>query len=398
MAGITGQGDTFDLPNFVGELFQVGRNDFPFLSAIGGLTGGKQANAKEFEWQYWDLRSPANRYNLEGADAPTAKERVRANASNVLQIVQEAVEVSYTKQAAIGQLGDPNVAGSNPITNEFDWQIQQELVQIARDLNYSFINGAYAKPADNATERQTRGILAAIATNVVTPDPTVSAGADLTGEADTELFTTGSAHGLTVGDLVQIDTLIGGTGLTADTNYWVRSVPSTTTFTLSATRGGAILAYSTDVTTGSSITSYPRVTADYLGDAMQSAFVNGGLALGETRTAIVGAHQKRRLTQALITDASYEERSRTVGGVNVSVIETDFGPLNIMLDITVPDDTIILASMEDITPVFLLIPGKGFLFVEPLARVGSAERAQIYGEVGLEYGNEQKHAKLTGLG
>ena len=32
-----------------------------------------------------------------------------------------------------------------------------------------------------------------------------------------------------------------------------------------------------------------------------------------------------------------------------------------------------------------------------LAKVGSAERTQIYGEIGLEYGNEAAHAKITGM-
>ena len=42
-------------------------------------------------------------------------------------------------------------------------------------------------------------------------------------------------------------------------------------------------------------------------------------------------------------------------------------------------------------------PGKGFLFQEPLAKVGSADRTQIYGEIGLEYGSEAAHGKITRL-
>jgi hypothetical protein len=78
MAGITGQGTTFNLPNFVGELFAVSREDTPFLSSIGGLTGGRAAESTLFQWQSYDLRAAADdRQRLEGAAAPTAEERVR---------------------------------------------------------------------------------------------------------------------------------------------------------------------------------------------------------------------------------------------------------------------------------------------------------------------------------
>src|SRR5687768_18598782 len=104
MAGITGQGDTFDLPNYVGELFAVTPEDTPFLSAIGGLTGGESADATLFQWQGYDLRdASASRQRLEGADAPTAEARVRFNVTNVVEIHQEALELSYTKLASTGQ-------------------------------------------------------------------------------------------------------------------------------------------------------------------------------------------------------------------------------------------------------------------------------------------------------
>src|SRR5688500_16774499 len=105
MAGIIGMGTTFNMPNFVGELFNISRESTPLLSAIGGLTGGREAFDKRFEWEYYDLRAPdATRQKVEGADAPPAEERVRANAYNVLEIHQEAVEMSYTK-LAVGARG-----------------------------------------------------------------------------------------------------------------------------------------------------------------------------------------------------------------------------------------------------------------------------------------------------
>jgi len=326
MAGITGQGTTFNLPNFVGELFAVTPTDTPFLSSIGGLSGGERTASTLFQWQGYDLRAAEdNRQRTEGANAPTAEARVRFNVTNVVEIHQEAVELSYTKQAAVGQFhstgsthpGSVGIAGSNPVTDEMDWQIQQNLIQMARDIEKSFISGAFANPATNATARKTRGLLEAVTTNVIAKD--------------------------------------GGSGAAAP------------------------------------------LTEDDVLDLLQMVWENGGIQVSETATLMCNAWQKRQLTDIFVTQKNYQEQSRNVGGVAVQTIETDFGRLNVMLNRHMPTDEIAVVSLEECAPVFLEIPGKGFLFVEPLSKVGAADRFQIYGEVGLKYGNEKAHGKITNL-
>lgn len=312
MAGISGLGTTFNLPNYVGELFNVSPEDTPFLSAIGGLTGGVAVNSTVFTWSSYDLRDAADdRQRLEGADAPTAEGRVRAAGSNVLEIHQEQVSVSYTKQAATNQFAGtaPFVGGPNGVTDELAWQLQQEFKQIARDVEKSFITGSYVLPSNNSTARSTRGLLEAIETNVV----------DLS---------------------------------------------------------DAVL------------------TADDVLDLMQEVWTNGGIQESETRTLMVNAALKRKLTSLFVTDKSYQEQTRNVGGVNLQSIETDFGRTNILLSRYVPTDTIIVASLEDCAPAFLEIPGKGHFFAEPLAKTGASEKVQVYGEIGLRYGNERKHGAI----
>jgi hypothetical protein len=71
--------------------------------------------------------------------------------------------------------------------------------------------------------------------------------------------------------------------------------------------------------------------------------------------------------------------------------------LNVMLDRMVPVNTLAIVSMEQCRPVYLEIPEKGHFFTEPLAKTGAKDRAQIYGEVGLEYGNQAAHGKMTNL-
>ena len=63
----------------------------------------------------------------------------------------------------------------------------------------------------------------------------------------------------------------------------------------------------------------------------------------------------------------------------------------------IPTDDILIADLSFLKPVFLDIPGKGHFFVEPLAQTGAAYKYQVYGEIGLEYGPEQFHAKITNL-
>lgn len=72
----------------------------------------------------------------------------------------------------------------------------------------------------------------------------------ITSVASTDVITTGSAHGFNVGDPVWFNTLTGGAGFTENILYYVRSVPSTTTFTVSATLGGALHNHTTNLTAG----------------------------------------------------------------------------------------------------------------------------------------------------
>lgn len=64
--------------------------------------------------------------------------------------------------------------------------------------------------------------------------------------ASTGVFTTPASHGLVVGDMVKVATVVTTAGIVANTTYYVRTAPSGTTFTLSATSGGAALTLTTD--------------------------------------------------------------------------------------------------------------------------------------------------------
>src|SRR5262245_18370770 len=315
MGTLAGLATTYDLPNYGGELVLVTPADTPFLSAIGGLSADDSdlvVAATEFTWQTEDLGEAAQHSNLEGA-APTIEKRTRASFSNVVQIFQYGVEVSYSKLAARQQLANLGNGSVNPVQDELDHQTELKLQTRARDVNYSFINGAYQKPANNLTARKTRGLLAAI-TTIVTA---------------------------------------------------AASAPLSETMVL---------------------------------DMIQGVYDARGVHQELMPILITNSTQKRKLSKIFITDKNYREETRNVGGVNVQVIETDFGRIGIMLERAMPSTALAFAHIGLCKPKFLVIPGKGVFFVEALAKTGASEKYQLYGEVGLEYGDEASHSKITGLG
>lgn len=397
MAGITGMGTTFNLPNYTGELFALTPEDTPLLSAIGGLTGGGQTTSVEFEWETYDLRDPAQRTRVEGATAPTAEERVRANVTNVCQIHQEQVSVSYTKQAAFGQVASPQAApfnhagGSNPVTNEMSWQVEQTIKQIALDVNWSFINGSYVKPTTNATARQTKGILAAVTTN------RIAKGVTTTGATSATDTVTSTGHGLSDNDKIVFTITGAATNIVAGRTYFVDAVDANT-FKVSTSAGGTALTLGT--ATGLAYTNpwETALTATHVNDLLQLAYDNGGISEQFTATLLCNSAQKRAITAAYAgAYGQFQETSRTVGGVNVTTVVTDFGTLNVMMDRHMPQDTIAAVSLEQLMPVFLNQPGRGVFFEEPLAKTGASDQVQLYGEIGLKFGNEKAHAVMTGL-
>ena len=171
MGAVSGQGTTYNLPNYHGELYTISPTETPFLSAIGGLQGNEieTTTATQFEWQTVDRRSSsANNVALEGATAPSGSERSRSNVTNVVEIHHSAIEVSYTKLAARGQYSGANIAPEidDFVADELAIQTTAELQSMAIDIEKSFLSGTYQKPSDNSTARQTRGVLTAITTNV----------------------------------------------------------------------------------------------------------------------------------------------------------------------------------------------------------------------------------------
>lgn len=316
MSNVTGIGTTWNLPNYAGELFTADPTQTPLLSMIGGLTGGKQTDNFEFPTAVlFDYPAAAQPEISEtaSATAPAASAIARSQESNVVQIHQEVIDLTYAKLSNGGRMSGINTAGqtANP-ADEKAWQIQQKLIKIARDVEYSFINGTFQKATSATVANKTRGMLE-LAASASTVDASSSA-------------------------------------LTVD-----------------------------------------MIKALMLQMADNGAYFNNMILFA-------GAKQKQAITSLYEKQLGYNQgAARNVGGMNVTEIETDFCKLGIVWDRFMPDDSILIADVAHIAPVFQAVPGKGVLFEEELAKVGASDRIQIYGQIGLAHGPAFLHGSITGL-
>ena len=160
---------SFAVLNYSGMLFDKGNTRTPLSSMIGGRI--KTTNHVEFatgqEFTTGGGSQPAISENA-SLTAPTPSFITRAQKTNVTQIFQESVAVSYGKMSNMGTLSGLNVEGqvANP-QSEIDFQVGARMRKIANDVEYTFINGVYQKAANDSTANKTRGLLAAIETNTM---------------------------------------------------------------------------------------------------------------------------------------------------------------------------------------------------------------------------------------
>lgn len=313
---VSGIGTTWNLPNYAGELFTADATQTPFLAMAGGLTGGRQTDNFEFPTAVLYDFPEASQPNISedaSATAPAASHIARTQESNVVQIHQEVIDLTYAKMSNAGRMSGLNTAGQQPNPeSEKDWQVQQKLIKIARDVEFSFLQGTYNKTSSSSTANKTRGMI--------------------------ELAKT-SSH------------IEGEAGL---------------------------------------------LTIDMLKELYLEMAKNG--AYFQNMVLFCNAFQKQLITSLYEKQLGYNTpATRNVGGMNITEIETDFFKMGVVWDRFMPDDTILIADMAHVAPVFQEVPGKGVLFQEELAKTGASERIQIYGQIGLAHGPAFLHGVITGL-
>lgn len=294
-------------------LFNKGNTRTPFLSMIGGKTGYTNSVefilGQEYASEDGDIPEISETGSL---TAPEASYITRKQNTNVTQIFQDAVAISYAKMSNMGTLAGANLDGqtANP-QNELDFQVANKMKKLARSIEKTFIQGAYNKATNDSEVNKTRGMDSAIVTNVIDAKSSV---------LDIWL----------VNDLVQKIRDNGGD--ISNLTLWVDTI------SLNQLNGSA---------------------------------VESGVELGK----------------------AYESEY----GIQVRDLLLPIGKVKLALGEFIPAGTVYAFNFDAIRPIEQPVPSKGNFFLEPLAKTGAGEKYQLFGQIGLDYGNEVLHGKITGL-
>ena len=160
---------SFGVLNYSGMLFNKGNTRCPLSSIIGGRA--KTTNHVEFvtgqEYTTAGGTQPAISETA-SLTAPEATVVTRTQKTNVTQIFQETVGISYGKMSNMGTLSGINIANQqeNPM-NELDFQVAAKMQKVNRDIEFTFVQGTYNKATTDSTINKTRGLTEAIESNVV---------------------------------------------------------------------------------------------------------------------------------------------------------------------------------------------------------------------------------------
>lgn len=160
---------SFSVLNYSGMLFNKGNTRTPLSTMIGGKM--KTTNHVEFvtgqEYTGGGAGSQPSISEEASLTAPASSVTTREQKTNVTQIFQESVSISDAKMSNMGTLSGVNIANqqANPM-NELDFQTAVKMQKIARDIEYTFIQGTHHKASSDSDANKTRGLNEAITTNV----------------------------------------------------------------------------------------------------------------------------------------------------------------------------------------------------------------------------------------
>lgn len=161
---------------------------------------------------------------------------------------------------------------------------------------------------------------------------------------------------------------------------------------------GIVTSVSADTTTDYVLVALQTASREVINDLSKKLYDNGA----PMRNCVLMVNSQSKLdlgdSYSSLTDGwNVQPRSYSVFGVNVTDLETEFGRYPVVLNRHLDVNTVLIVDLDVCSPFFMPIPGKGHFFLEPLAKLGSYDRAQLYGEIGLKYGPSGWHAKAINL-
>ena len=342
MAAISGANPIVasDVNNFTGELFKITPHRTPLLAAAGGLNGGIVTNTTFFQFQKQDNATVSSVTPDDEGGQPNYSGRSRAAQQGVLQIFHEAVQISFTAQAASGEIvpfnlsgnyknSDPALAleGNNPITDELAYQMELLLETVAKKVEWAAFNASYNDGV--VGNRQMRGL---------------KEHQDLAGGTSVDHVSAGAAQKL---------------------NWEIIADAMKALYDAGAPMRQPVLFVS------------PTMLLD-----LNKELVNA--TVGSVNYGIL-------------------PRDRSVGGVNIDTIVTPFGQIGLALSDYLPSGSTagkqaFIVDLSFVKPVFLNIPGYGTMFVRDIDQDDYARIAKaVYMEMAFDFGPQQFHCQIDNV-
>jgi hypothetical protein len=354
--------------NFTGELFKVGGQRTPLLSAVGGLNGGKVLNSTFWQIQVED-NAIVNSEPTKAQEGSTPTEylgRDRAAYTYVTQIFHKGVQMTYTALASTQNQnpfdlsanivnssdGDGTTTagdklalfGGSPVADEFAFQMEKAMEKVAREVEWFVFNGTFADGANvtpGSGTREMRGIAEWLELNANADNSTAASANPLGGNI---------YYNDTVGDASGTDQVLS----------------------FDAIAGAMKRLYDAHAPLNQPVLC---VTPKQLLD-LNTELLQGNVGI----------------TGAIIP------RDRNVAGIDIDTVVTPFGSIGMMVidpDI-MPSNKAFILDLAHVQPVFTNIPGFGTVFVRDLdqdanARIGKA----VYMEMGFEYGPPSYHCEIS---
>ena len=167
MALPTGTAGVFAPVNIAGALFNKTDTRTPLFNMLGGVAVGSREFLTGAEYSLGSASQPAISETA-SLTAPTPSFTERTQGTNVTQIFQRAVSVTYRKSSNTDALTGLNLAGqNNNVPSELSFQLGNRLAEIRNDMEYTILNGTYNKATTADEADKTRGIIEAISSNTV---------------------------------------------------------------------------------------------------------------------------------------------------------------------------------------------------------------------------------------
>ena len=172
---------------------------------------------------------------------------------------------------------------------------------------------------------------------------------------------------------------------------------ATTTATAAKTRG-----IITGITTNTVAAAGAALTKPLIDKLLRTMADNGSPFTDPV--IFVNGYQKQQLSHLY----EYVPQSRTVGGANIQLIETDFAQMGVVYDPQIPAGTLLIADISVLSPVYVpIVPlsngGMEFsmdgaeVLWQPTAVTAAAYGGYMYSQCGIDYSAETYHGTLTGL-